>query len=249
MNTGTDDVYELKPGLGGVVVSFFDHHGRPGVEQAAGAMIFTNYEYADENDFFFTPAEMALRIWKVQAALGAAGLMPSGRCFAFSRELEAPPIACPKDGLDEGPYLPLRLAYDDLVESRIVNEDVEAGRGDLTVSFFAHHDGSGPEQCAGSLHFPNYDARGYVTDRYAYTPREIALRMWNIERALVAAGLTPTGSCFALSREDEALPIKCPDDGLNEGPYLPIYLAYNDLIESRDVDEHGYVDISPLPYD
>jgi hypothetical protein len=119
MNPGTDDVYTLEPGLGGVVVTFFDHHGGPGVEQAAGSMIFANYDYAYETgDFFFTPREMALRIWNVLGALTETGLMPCGRCFAFSREHEPQPSECPKDGCDEDPYVPLWLAFDDLMNSR-----------------------------------------------------------------------------------------------------------------------------------
>jgi hypothetical protein len=53
----------------------------------------------------------------------------------------------------------------------------------------------------------------------------------------------PLGSCLAFSREDELAPTECPKDGLKQDPYVPIWLAFDALLESH-FDEHG---ISGLP--
>lgn len=124
--------------------------------------------------------------------------------------------------------------------------DLEVSRGDLIVTFFDHTGADVGEQPVGSLRFPNY-----LFDRdqgdLGYTAREMALGIWNLMRALDAAGVMPCGSCFAFSREDEPPPREGgPKDGLEQGPYLPLWLAYDDLVESRTVD--GGIDTAPFPY-
>jgi hypothetical protein len=73
----------------------------------------------------------------------------------------------------------------------------------------------------------------------------MALTIWNVSWALEAAPLTRSGFCFVFSREDEPTPTECAKDP-GQGPYLPILLAHEDLMESRRDDEDA-VDISPFP--
>jgi len=122
-NADADKVFEIEDGLGGVTVTFFDHHGMPGEEQRAGSVTFPNYEHAcGVGEFFSSAREMARVILNLKLALDAAGLMPCGSCFAFNREDEAPPSECPMDDSDQDPYLPIWLAYGDLVGSRVFDE-------------------------------------------------------------------------------------------------------------------------------
>jgi hypothetical protein len=117
-NADRDAVFKLADGLGGVTATFFDHHGGPGEEQRVGSVTFPNYEHAlSIGEWFYTPLEMARAICHVQAALVEEGLMPCGSCFALSREDEMAPTECPKAGWNQDPYVPIWLAYDDLLES------------------------------------------------------------------------------------------------------------------------------------
>ena len=76
--------------------------------------------------------------------------------------------------------------------------------------------------------------------------REAAI--WNVGWALQAARLTRSDFCFVFSREDETTPTECANDP-GQGPYLPILVAYDDLMESRRDDEDCSVDTSPFPTD
>jgi hypothetical protein len=121
--TNADAAFQLAAGLGGVTVTFLDANGQPGPQQQLGSVTFPSQKNATGNDeFSYTLYEMALTIWNVSWALEAAPLTRSGFCFVFSREDEPTPTECAEDP-DQGAYLPILVAYDDLMESRFDDED------------------------------------------------------------------------------------------------------------------------------
>ena len=122
-NADADSVFKLAAGLGGVTVTFLDANGQPGPQQRVGSVTFPSQKNAGGDDeFAYTLHEMALAIWNASWALQTAPLARSGSCFVFSREDETTPTECAKDP-GQGPYLPILVAYDDLMESRLDDED------------------------------------------------------------------------------------------------------------------------------
>ena len=124
---------------------------------------------------------------------------------------------------------------------------METGGGDLIVTFFDHVGHDGDEQAVGSLRFPSY---GFSRDvDLGYTAREMAIRIWNVMQALAATGMMPCGRCLAFGREADALPSKsCPKDGWEQDPYIALWMAFDELVESRTVDGR-HVDTAPSPYE
>jgi hypothetical protein len=119
-----------------------------------------------------------------------------------------------------------------------------AGLGGVTVTFLDANGQPGPQQRLGSVTFPSQkNADG--DDKFTYTPHEMALTIWNVSWALLAAPLKRSGFNFVFSREDETTPTEYAKDP-DQGQYLPIMVAYDDLMEIR-LDDQDAVDISPFP--
>lgn len=110
-------------GLGGVTVSFFDHHGLPGPEQCVGSHTFPHCEDIRDNHggFIYTTFQMT-RVIDLHQQTHYPWLLPRRPCFAFTREFLALPTQCAKNDSDQGPYMPIWLAYGDWAESRIFDE-------------------------------------------------------------------------------------------------------------------------------